>query len=340
MPKRSGAMVAVVMLVPASLAVYLSQSSSSAATPSVVTPSAVTTPTTIPVSKTIASSTTDQTVGMPKAAVNLAALSLGTGKSSSTPTVGDLYRCGGTPSGGPPVFTPPWVNTSAGTWDAKTKAAVAGDVTRKAVFTATHSGSSEVLTGNGLPARSGTFPVARSDPAFAYNPDEGSVTAHTIKLTLPYSPVVNSKPQCEAGTVGIAVNGIPLLDGFDAGGNDAGGVETQDTCHGHPNNFAGYHYHSLSPCLLSTAARTHATQVGWALDGFGIYVEYNAKGQLLTNASLDVCHGRKSPVLWHGKTVSVYHYDMTFEFPFSVGCFRGTPVSFVGLMISGAAFNH
>ena len=287
-----------------------------------------------PRARSSASSTTDQTVGMPKAAVNLAALTLGTGKSSSTPKVGYLDRCGGTPSGGPPVFTPPWVNTARGTWNAKTKAAVQGTVIRKATFTATHTGSNEVLTGNGLPARSGTFPVAQSDPAFAYNPDEGSITAHAIKLTLPYNPKLNTQPRCEAGTVGIAVDGIPILDGFDAGGNDAGGVETQDTCHGHPNNFAGYHYHSLSPCLLSTTARTHSTQVGWALDGFGIYVEYNSKGQLLTNSNLDVCHGRTSAVLWHGKTVSVYHYDMTFEFPFTVGCFRGTASPFFGMATS------
>ena len=159
-------------------------------------------------------------------------------------------------------------------------------------------------------------------------------------MTLPYNPKANSKPRCEAGTVGIAVNGIPLLDGFDAGGNDAGGVETQDTCHGHPNDFVGYHYHSLSPCLLSATARTHTTQVGWALDGFGIYVEYNSKGQLLKNSNLDACHGRTSVVPWHGKSVAVYHYDMTFEFPYTVGCFRGTPSSFLGMTITGAALNH
>jgi hypothetical protein len=45
------------------------------------------------------------------------------------------------------------------------------------------------------------------------------------------------------GVVGIAVNGIPILDGFDAGGNDAAGVKTQDTCHGHPNDRTGHHYH-------------------------------------------------------------------------------------------------
>src|SRR5262249_17910765 len=150
---------------------------------------------------------------------------LGTGKSSTTPKVGYLDRCGGTPSGGPPVKIPPWVDTSAATWDAKTKVAVEGNVAHTATFKATHTGSNEVITGNGLPARSGTFPVAQSDPAYAYNPNPGSITAHSIKVTVPYNPKTNSSPRCESGTVGIAANGIPILDGFDAGGNDAGGVE-------------------------------------------------------------------------------------------------------------------
>ena len=302
MHKRSVAMIATLLVVPASLAAYLAGPAGSSA-----------------------SSTTDQTIGMPKAAINLAAVSLGTGRSSTSPKVGYLDRCGGTPSGGPPVSIPPWVDTSAATWDAKTKVAVEGNVVRKATFKATHTGANEVITGNGLPARSGTFPVAQSDPAFAYNPNPGSITAHSIKLTIPYNPKTNSAPRCEGGTVGIAANGIPILDGFDAGGNDAGGVEVQDTCHGHPNNFVGYHYHSLSPCQLTTTALTHSTLMGWALDGFGIYVEYDAKGRLLTNSSLDACHGRTSSVSWHGKTTRIYHYDMTFEFPYTVGCFRATP---------------
>ena len=52
---------------------------------------------------------------------------------------------------------------------------------------------------------------------------------------------------------------------------------------------------------------------------------------MLTNASLDGCHGRKSVVPWHGKSQAVYHYDMTFEFPYTVGCFRATPTTFFGM---------
>jgi hypothetical protein len=291
-------------------------------------------PTTVPASKITASSTTDQTVGMPKSSLDLTKLPLGTGRSTATPKKAFLYRCGGTPHDGPPVTIPPWVNTGAQTWSARSKLASGGKVARTATFKATRSGGNQLLKGNGLPARSGTFPVPASDPTYAYNPNPGSVIAHSISLSLPYNPKVNATPRCEAGVVGISVNGIPLLDGFDAGGYDAVAVEVQDTCHGHPNDPFGYHYHGLSPCLLSTTAKTHTTQVGWALDGFGIYVEYDGRGRLLTNASLDVCHGRTSVVPWHGKNVKIYHYVVTHEFPYTVGCFRGTPKSFAGMTTS------
>lgn len=218
------------------------------------------------------------------------------------------------------------MNTTAKTWDMRTKDAVEGAVTWKSEFTAERDGTDLVLKGNGLPPRSGTFPVAASDPAHAYNPDPLPVISHTVSARLPWTPRVATTPSCEDGVVGLAANGIPLLDGFDAGGYDAVALETQDTCHGHPNPD-GYHYHSLSPCMLSASSRQRTTQVGWALDGFGIFAEYDSRGRLLTNADLDGCHGRTSKVPWQGGEASVYHYVVTFEFPYTVGCFRGTPTT-------------
>jgi hypothetical protein len=262
---------------------------------------------------------------MPASSLNLNALPLGSGKVSTSPEQGYIWTCQA-PSGGQPVNIPPWINTSAQTWSLTRKVAVEGDVRWHKKFKASHQGAQEVLVGNGLPARSGRFPVSPSDPAHAYNPDLTAISPHTVDVKLPYNPVKASSPQCISPVVGVAANGIPIDDGFDEDGNDAAAIETQDICHGHPNVPNGYHYHSLSPCLLSKKALTHTTQVGWALDGFGIYVEYNSQGQLLTDSDLDACHGRTSVVKWHGKEVDIYHYDMTMEFPYTVGCFVGTPV--------------
>ena len=38
----------------------------------------------------------------------------------------------------------------------------------------------------------------------------------------------------------------------------------------------------------------------------------------------DACHGRVSKVLWNGKQQTIFHYDATIEYPYTIGCFEGT----------------
>jgi hypothetical protein len=68
-----------------------------------------------------------------------------------------------------------------------------------------------------------------------------------------------------------------------------------------------------------------STLVGYALDGCGIYLERDSHGNLPTDADLDVCHGRTSAVPWDGKTVVMCHHDVTLEYPYTLGCYHGTP---------------
>jgi len=42
------------------------------------------------------------------------------------------------------------------------------------------------------------------------------------------------------------------------------------------------------------------------------------------NLELDECHGMTSIIEWDGKMVEMYHYVINNEFPYSVGCLRGT----------------
>ena len=81
----------------------------------------------------------------------------------------------------------------------------------------------------------------------------------------------------------------------------------------------------MPSCLLVATTTTGSTLVGYALDGHGIFVEHDSQGRLPTNADLDECHGRTSTVLWNGAPRNMYHYDVTLEFPYTIGCFRGTP---------------
>ncbi|MGH7634912.1 MAG: YHYH protein, partial [Gemmatimonadaceae bacterium] len=106
-------------------------------------------------------------------------------------------------------------------------------------------------------------------------------------------------------------------------GRDAVAHEVQDLCSGHPQMRGEYHYHGPSPCLPGETARE--TLIGYAVDGFGIYSMYDRNGREIATADLDECHGRASEIPWEGTTVTMYHYVLTRDYPYTVGCFRGTP---------------
>jgi hypothetical protein len=50
-------------------------------------------------------------------------------------------------------------------------------------------------------------------------------------------------------------------------------------------------------------------------------------GDTLTNADLDACYGHTHAMTRDGATVTLYHYHATYEFPYTVGCYNGTPIS-------------
>lgn len=64
----------------------------------------------------------------------------------------------------------------------------------------------------------------------------------------------------------------------------------------------------------------------FALDGFGLYGSKGAGGKHLSNANLDACHGHVENVVWDGRVRKMYHYHLTDEYPYTLGCFAGKPV--------------
>jgi hypothetical protein len=103
-----------------------------------------------------------------------------------------------------------------------------------------------------------------------------------------------------------------------------------DQCFGHPYSQQ-YHYHGYSwKCMDQGKPGEPSPLVGYALDGFGIYGPRGADGKLVTNAQLDECHGRVGEVMFNGKKQKIYHYVLNNEYPYAVGCFRGTPVRVEG----------
>jgi hypothetical protein len=259
-------------------------------------------------------------------------LPLGDGKVSTRPQAGFVYACQQRFGGGPGAQVDgPWIHGAV--WDLTQKLAVEGRVTwPTAEFHVTTTGDDRIvtrlLTGNGLPVDTptGQFPIGPTDPAFQIDRNPNRIRPQTLALTLPRRPVVTAQPSCvPMGLLGVALNGVAIFNALDAGGRDAVAHEVQDLCNGHPEMRGEYHYHGPSRCLPSQDG--NEVLVGYAADGFGIFSIYDATGRELTNADLDECHGRVSEVDWDGTRLSIYHYVLTREYPYTVGCFRGTPVA-------------
>ena len=264
--------------------------------------------------------------------VNPRAVPLGDGYVSSTPKVGYVDSCsthfggiGGARADGP------WINTNAKTWDYVTKIAVNGRIKwPTGSYSVKIAGSRRVIKFNDLPIdhTSGVFPIASTDPAYKYDRNGNHIAAQSFDWSLPLNPTAAKTAVCTpGGPIGVLDDGVVLFNALDGEGRDAGAHEVLDVCAGHPDPSDTYHHHDIPPCILDQVKHGTTTLVGYALDGYGIYVVKTATGQLPTNTSLDACHGTTSQVLWNGKLTRIFHYVATLEYPYTVGCFHGTPIS-------------
>jgi hypothetical protein len=259
--------------------------------------------------------------------VSLNELPLGDDNVSTSPKIGYTYSCTTNFKGGGARHAGDWINTAANTWDATKKVTVQGSILWPAAkYSSTSSTAARTLTTNGLPndSSTGEFPIAKNDPAYQYDTNPNAIGYQNLTYTLPLNPAAASTPNClPQGVIGIMDNGVALFSALDAAGRDAVAHETQDTCAGHPNGQEIYHYHDVSECI-NEGAKSSSQLVGYALDGFGIYVERDSKGNLPTNADLDECHGRVSEIMWNGEPASIYHYSASNEYPYVIGCLRGS----------------
>ncbi|CAB4362893.1 unannotated protein [freshwater metagenome] len=265
-------------------------------------------------------------------AADLTTLPIGTPHVSTTgAAVGNLYVCdSGNPNGGGAFKAGPWLDEVAGTWDLTQKVSVQGALDwPMAQYSETVEGDLRVIASNGLPVGNvtGTFPVAADDPAFNYDRNPNTIGESALSVSLPVTPTAGATPTClSKGAIGVLRNGVALFAPVDERNRDAVAYETQDQCDGHPQQTGVYHYHDIPSCVRD-ASTGASTVVGFAYDGYPIVAERSANGDLPTNADLDECHGRTSPILLDGEVVTTYHYSATYEFPYFIGCFHGTKVA-------------
>ena len=222
--------------------------------------------------------------------------------------------------------TGPWIDETAMTYDVTRKIFDRGRVEWHGHFSATPSGDQRIIRGDGLPIAgvpTGIFPVPNQDPAYQYDRNPNAITPQNISFAIPLNPTFGPAPRCVYKEVGITLDGVQLHTGLDSSGRDENAYELNDTCNGKPQPGGGYHRHAMSEC--TPHIREPNAVVGYALDGFAITGPFNAEGKELTTNDLDLCHGMTSEIIWDGRRVNMYHYVLTRDFPYSIGCFRGTP---------------
>jgi hypothetical protein len=263
----------------------------------------------------------------PKASEDLTKLPLGDGKVTTTGSkAGYVYSCTSNFRGGGASHSGAWI--SGDTWDLKAKPTVDGSISwpNASVNIAIKDGQ-RTISGNGLPVdtMTGIFPIKPGSNAYQYDRNPNSIKVQNVLVTLTANPAEAESPNCLGlGPIGYMTNGVALFNALDDAGRDAAAHEIQDGCDGHPQMAGIYHYHSMSGCIPGEDKNN--TLVGYALDGYGIFSDRDASGNQYTSGSLDACHGITSEITWDGKTISMYHYVLTHDYPYSLGCFRGTPV--------------
>lgn len=209
------------------------------------------------------------------------------------------------------------------------------------------------FSGNGLPStKMGTFPVQEGTSAYSYysglpggnkptsiygqnagtysSAAEIGIRPYSLVSTVPLNPSQTGYHAISSLIVGVTLTGSVWHIEYanDASQNWVSPIQAlpTDQCFGHPYNEQ-YHLHGYSwKCFPNQGTSGQSPVVGFALDGFPITGPRAADGHMMTNAELDQCHGTTSEITMpgnEGKKVT-YHYVLNREYPYSVGCFRGT----------------
>ena len=266
---------------------------------------------------------------------DLSRLPVGDGRISSTASKGSIYACRSrfNPNAPGAHQTGPWMNGD-GTFDLTKKVTVDGKVSHVSDLSVLIVHDTRKIRGNALPNHpTGQFPISPNDEAFNYDRNPNSINAHRFEVSFPVNPVITAGPSCvPMGAIGIMLTGGVLFNALDARGDDALAHEILDQCAGHPQQSGLYHTHGKSPCQDDKGSDTQGSDLlGYAFDGFGIFGPHDIGGKVVTSGDLDSCHGHEGEIAWDGKIVAMYHYHATTDYPYTLGCFRGTAVKAKGL---------
>ena len=244
--------------------------------------------------------------------------------------LGSLWLCAVPANGTGNSNARDWTN-SDGTWDFTRKPTVDGSVMLPSVFNVMFDASgNRVITTNSIPSTpTGIFPIDPASIAYRYDRNPNGIEPHNMTYILPVLPQVAARPSCLTfGPSGISLTGGHIYHASSTLATDASAYEMLDKSGGQPDGTKMYHYHFLTQNhlnALESGTSGHSALMGYMNDGFGIYGPRGENGSILSSKDLDECHGHTHPVLWDGKMVNLYHYHWTYDFPYNIACYKGTP---------------
>ncbi len=216
-----------------------------------------------------------------------------------------------------------WIDDATGSWNLLRKPflpARTGVVTPGTISVTEQSGTRTIVA-NSTPvdAKIGNWPMTGYAVLTAIDGNPGTPAARTVSFSLPMLPTVATNPGCVSlGAIGVTLNGVVMYNAADARGNDAAAHEIVDVYGGHPA-MTDYHYHFIPERLDAIRMSDgHSGVIGYIRDGYAIYGYHGVGGAELRNTDLDECHG-------HSHGTLGYHYHATIEYPYTIGCYRGTP---------------
>jgi len=164
----------------------------------------------------------------------------------------------------------------------------------------------------------GDWPMSEYKVLTDIDRNPGAPTADSMSFNYVANPIKALSPSClSLSAIGVTVNGVVIYNAADARGEDAVAREIVDVFGGHPAQ-SQYHYHFIPERLDNTSlADGHSGIVAYINDGFALYGYKGEGGVEMSNNDLDLCHGHE-----HGKLG--YHYHSTVEYPYTVGCYKGS----------------
>jgi len=218
-----------------------------------------------------------------------------------------------------------WINFADKTWNFFKKLWLPSGTFKPEVGTyrETVSEGTREIKINNLPVDEeiGDWPMTNYPALTFIDRNPGIPVSQNVSVSYPVIPSEAKSPTClSLGAIGVTKNGVVIYNAADARGEDAVAREIVDEFGGHPAR-SDYHYHFIPERLDNDFFRDgHSEIVGYINDGFPIYGYKGVGGVEMSNDQLDLCHG-------HNHGILGYHYHATIEYPYTVGCYRGEPIS-------------